>query len=539
MLIRILFLLLFLCWLHPGTLTAQNISPFTNNADVNTALLNQSIAAYRTTVGVLGESFMDHYFELKSSGGWEKIPSKIGPQGIDGLYVRRNRAGVITDVQVVESKYGTSALSNTKYGMQMSHEWVNKKIADLMKINERQIEQCIASACNNLTVLQAKQKDLSVIKRYVSQEDSYRRRLFRTDISEGKLNLVFSDIDNTNARPRTISLKYPPSKAGELELYNLFYKTVKDELTGHGLPNRIANNATEEIKRRFSSGNISNRRELQNYLINRIYDYKIAHTENPVAKSMLRCMKVSLLLNNKVPNSLNAPANAAILAGLLSAGGHGYKMFLGEESALDAASAFTSDSIKAGLSMYAAEAVIQYINGKIVLTVFLSDSIKKALGAGARAGVAVFIFDEAVNIYAFAKGELTENQFITRTSRSLINSAASGAAAYCAVLLNANPVGLTVTAVAIGTYLAVDTTLSYCEKIQQRHYLAIEDLLWQLPIGIKYNKTLADLDIIDSHSILESKTKDHSILDSEHRRSSGIIGSEPENRSKKNSILSY
>ena len=79
-------------------------------------------------VGQIGEKVMHRMFE---SGGWERLQSQLGRQGIDGLFVKRRR-GQIVDILVIESKFNTSSLQPTLHGMQMSVNWVQQNIRRLV-----------------------------------------------------------------------------------------------------------------------------------------------------------------------------------------------------------------------------------------------------------------------------------------------------------------------------------------------------------------------------------------------------------------------
>jgi len=78
-------------------------------------------------VGAINENLMVRFF---TSSGWESVPGQIGRQGIDGLFVKRE-GGLIKEVMVVESKYNTSMLQPTNHGIQMSEQWVKRKIFEL------------------------------------------------------------------------------------------------------------------------------------------------------------------------------------------------------------------------------------------------------------------------------------------------------------------------------------------------------------------------------------------------------------------------
>lgn len=90
----------------------------------------KSLAFINHKVGQINENLMDKYF---TSTGWTKIEGEIGRNGIDGLYIKRNKNGSVKDILIVESKYNKSGLQHTKNGKQMSNEWITKKISDLQK----------------------------------------------------------------------------------------------------------------------------------------------------------------------------------------------------------------------------------------------------------------------------------------------------------------------------------------------------------------------------------------------------------------------
>ena len=89
---------------------------------------NKAFDTARKLKGAAVEHLMDDFY---AKDGWEKLPSKVGPQGIDGLYVKRSPKGRILSWFVAEAKSGTSKLGMTKYGKQLSPEWIGKKLQDL------------------------------------------------------------------------------------------------------------------------------------------------------------------------------------------------------------------------------------------------------------------------------------------------------------------------------------------------------------------------------------------------------------------------
>lgn len=122
--------------------------------------------------GKIFEQFMDEYFK---NSGWTKIEGEIGRNGIDGLYVRRDKNGELK-VLIVESKYNTSKLSDTQHGKQMSQEWINKKLEDLINKNP----------------------DNELYKEIYEkvQEGKYRTRMFTGKEMGGNLEVSIKNIDN-------------------------------------------------------------------------------------------------------------------------------------------------------------------------------------------------------------------------------------------------------------------------------------------------------------------------------------------------------
>lgn len=80
----------------------------------------------------------------------DSITCEIGRNGIDGLFVKKNKSGVIFDVLFAEAKYNFSPLGNTIHGTQMSKEWLHKKVNNLIiKTNDKQYDQVLLHLKNN------------------------------------------------------------------------------------------------------------------------------------------------------------------------------------------------------------------------------------------------------------------------------------------------------------------------------------------------------------------------------------------------------
>jgi len=82
--------------------------------------------------GNVSENFMHDYFK---KSGWKQLPGEIGSNGIDGLYIKKNKSGVIIDVMCAESKFNKSTLGTINKGLtkQMSKKWCLAKLDNLIK----------------------------------------------------------------------------------------------------------------------------------------------------------------------------------------------------------------------------------------------------------------------------------------------------------------------------------------------------------------------------------------------------------------------
>lgn len=102
-------------------------------------LADPSIAYYETLLhtnpirGGFGESHMTRFLSryVREADGLQPFSARIGPQGIDGGFIRFGRDGRPADLVIGEAKYGSSRLGETKDGIQMGDGWRRSKLAKL------------------------------------------------------------------------------------------------------------------------------------------------------------------------------------------------------------------------------------------------------------------------------------------------------------------------------------------------------------------------------------------------------------------------
>jgi hypothetical protein len=162
--------------------------------------------------GNISENLMDVYFK---KSGWSKLEGEIGANGIDGLYVKKDKDGNIADVLVVESKYNTSQLGDTKDGKQMSKDWIIKKL-------------------DNLEKAYPDNQDYSQIKTLVN-DDKYRARLWQMNEVDNKLQISLKKIDSSGNEVSMSKLSgnenYKINKVPDIHLKNpdgVYQKQIAD-----------------------------------------------------------------------------------------------------------------------------------------------------------------------------------------------------------------------------------------------------------------------------------------------------------------------
>lgn len=78
------------------------------------------------TEGMMARAVLSGF--LEGTGGWTSCTPRLASQGLDGLFVKMNGRGRVTDLLVSEAKYGTSQLGMTKTGQQMSETWIRHRL---------------------------------------------------------------------------------------------------------------------------------------------------------------------------------------------------------------------------------------------------------------------------------------------------------------------------------------------------------------------------------------------------------------------------
>jgi len=103
---------------------------FTNTIFANALTYNQVDAGIKKVNGDTTEYLMNKTFK---QNGWKQIQGEVGSNGIDGLYIKKNTNGTVTNVLFGEAKYNNATLGNSLCGKQMSKNCLNSQIDNLIK----------------------------------------------------------------------------------------------------------------------------------------------------------------------------------------------------------------------------------------------------------------------------------------------------------------------------------------------------------------------------------------------------------------------
>ena len=209
--------------------------------------------------GNLTESLMDDFYH---KDGWEKLDSKYGRQGIDGLYVKRHRNGAIKDFIVVDGKSGSSQLGNTQHGKQLSPKWIKHNIK---KLKSQAIQDY-----NNYPTLENK-KRVDDLKR-ISKLEGRPPRVFSTKII-GQNGKIFWRIEQKDLNGRVMgrSIFVDMQKTGRLQKSIL--RGIETEITSYA-PTK-AKTITGKIKKAFEQGSIRNDSDLYRIVKREIPDRRL------------------------------------------------------------------------------------------------------------------------------------------------------------------------------------------------------------------------------------------------------------------------
>jgi hypothetical protein len=494
------------------------------------AIINRALVQTgRHLPGQVTENFMDRYYQAQD---WEKLPSQVGRQGIDGLYVRRDGNGQVTRVLVSEAKFGGSPLGQTQCGMQMSQGWVLCGVDSLIGDLDKRQQQGTLNEADARRL----QKDVQAVRRLVEQ-GAYRSRLFHAIVEDGALRITIQDLRETltggleqrtpdgRARieadvqaikePRQISLRTPPTDLGERKIYDAYFADVEQELKNKGMAAHTARQTVQELQAGFQAEKVQSNREQTQVLSQRL----IGHLETQVkeARSLPAQWTAKMQLaqarwEQQVPRELRGVVNGRSMVGTLAVAGKlGWQSYDNPEAFGAALQTVAKDEALSRSSAVVANALISVTEKRLTVMV-------PAVRAGGQLAIAAFMFEEAGHAWAMMSGEMSMRDFLYESAKSTLRAGATGAMMAGAVLLGANPLGWTVLAINMAGGLLMDMAIAAAEAEptgsaavattvqvppKKPVYISIDDILGHLPVQVRQRMTLLNPEEVQRVTLLD------------------------------------
>lgn len=420
-------------------------------------------------IGEIGEGMMRSYFQYT---GWEqiKVPTPNSINGIDGVFVKRAKNGVIEKAIIVESKVNTS-----QEGFLITGEQQGSKAYNLRKID----------IGLSLTKNDSMRQDLMTIKEKI-QNDTARSIEHRVILENGKVQITHRTL--TSPKENINFISKGPSRIVASFDYNspkntyekFISKSIKDEtLKFFSNPNK--NMQLSDINKIVQSlGTNGNIRDILSNGLKEIPDIRTIpegfNAFSPQGKVFARTLPQSSII--RVPNSVTASSKyfANSLKTVSSAGGAvcvfetGNALYEYINSDISTGELYSriQDGVVDGAVVATSSTVI-----KPVLSAILPDG---RLLCATNAGMFVVSIEMGLASVELWKGNIDLAEFERKATESIIKGVAVEGASYMALYLGATPGGLVVLAIGTGAYLITDLGIKEYQRRQWVHQTSIQEL---------------------------------------------------------------
>lgn len=441
--------------------------------------------------GDLTESMMSKYFK---GSGWGQTNGEIGVNGIDGLFIKKDKDGNVKSILAVESKYNTGALRMNKNNTrQMSKKALLKQIDTLKKDITTKISKTTSEA--EKAKLKKALKQYQQIKNKIWKND-YRARIFKikpTGVKD-EFKITIDAIEQKGFKDVSIkklkgSSKY---KAHEVKIklsknypkgsYEAkLQKQLKDSIRKERRLLKEKNNLKRFIKNQKNFKKDSKRYKL--------YDIAISKQKKFIEK-IKKSRSSFLKTTNKIKQTKKVKNVASV------------KKFI------------PATMIKKG------KKVLVFMDAKVFKNANKFKKLKflKNVKGG---DVVILALESGVAVYTILKGGMTYKKvasLLVNNSKGLAGSAFSKCACFIAP-----PTGIVI---AIAGTILIDYAIDKYIELDKRNYIKMEDLFWDVPNEVKKRitvlnledttkETVFDFGDIDKDTILDEDVKGESILNDE------------------------
>lgn len=190
-------------------------------------------------VGDAGEELMDYFYKR---AGYKKIPSQVGPHGVDGVYAKKT--GGVWKTVISEAKTDSSRLINTKAGVQMSPE----KIASDLYKKELSLRRELQAKPGSRLV-QRRLAEIVKARQNVAS-GQHEARVFQIRVRDGNLLLESRIPGEKSVRVLKISLQNPRT-GPDASMVNRYYSGIQKETAKYLEKNAgVSKNACKQIAER-------------------------------------------------------------------------------------------------------------------------------------------------------------------------------------------------------------------------------------------------------------------------------------------------
>lgn len=202
--------------------------------------------------GDCAEAAMDAFYE---KDGWEKLDGKRGRNGFDGLYVKRNAQGRVVQWIPVDAKAGSSKLSITQRGKQLSPEWIKANLEDLIQNAEAE--------CMKSPTLANKQRlaDLKALKTAKMRKP----RIFSMKVKcvAGETHIVMQNAD-INGNPVSNPMDINMQSAKGQRARQRWLRQMENSMSAHGV--KDASKLVKNMEADMVAGRIQSDSDLHQFL---------------------------------------------------------------------------------------------------------------------------------------------------------------------------------------------------------------------------------------------------------------------------------
>lgn len=429
-------------------------------------------AAIDKNNGDVTECMQDKFF-TKYGRTWAKLPGEYNDKnGIDGLFVQRDSNGNVLQCMVIDSKYGSSPLGDSKCGTQMS-------------------DSCIDNILEKLIEKESVSLDEKAKKRIKEYEDcklsnkntKTRKRIFTNRLnSEGQLQIgIFNlneqdtdkvkkaDIDNKFKSNLTVNLVNPK---------NDYEKRIKDDYfdcIATSICSKKGDNASlDKMCKTDTIEKLNNNPSKAEVIKNKgALEKRKKELEIEVATCGKKTTKKCIEINKKL-SWINDDIRAMI-----------------KKVDFDSTKGISATIIKKGTK------TIAFVDAKVISKVSNLKYFKNTKGAD----VVMLVIESGAITYSLLKGGVTYD----KVSSLLVSGTKIGATevfSNAVLMFTPPPASIAVVATIAGAVI-IDYSIDKYVELDKRNYVSIEDMLWDVPDEIKNKITVLNMEDVKKETILD------------------------------------